>query len=181
MPLPVDTAARERIHRRTISIEGFRRGDGLYDLEAQLVDAKDFPFQLASGLREAGAPVHDMKVRMTFDRTLTIVDLRTVTDGMPYPGACDRINHAYAALKGVRMQPGFTLRLRELFGGLAGCTHITELIGNMATVAYQTLAGEIKQDPDRKPFQLDGCHALDTTGPTVARYYPRWARAVAEK
>jgi len=181
MPLPVAAEPRERIHRRAITIEGFRRSDGLYELEASLTDVKDIHIMLAEGPRTPGSPIHDMKVRITFDRSLTIVDACSVTDAMPYHGACDQINGAYAKLKGVRMLPGFGAKLREMFGGLAGCTHITELIGNMATAAYQTLAGEVKQDPERKPFQLDGCHALDTGGPTVARYYPRWTRAAVEK
>jgi len=178
MPLPA-AAPRERIHRRSISIEGFRRSDGLYEVEARLVDVKDVTAELAEGPRAPGEPIHDMKVRITFDRTLTIVEAVAVTDEMPYHGACERINPAYAALKGVRMKPGFTAKLREMFGGIAGCTHITELVGNMATAAYQTLAGELRHDTSRKPFQLDGCHALDTTGPTVAKYYPRWIRAAA--
>ena len=28
----------------------------------------------------------------------------------------------------------------------------------------------------RKPFQLDKCHALVTTGAAVAKFYPRWYR-----
>jgi hypothetical protein len=63
-----------------------------------------------------------------------------------------------------------------MFGGVRGCTHITELAGSLATAAFQTLAGQRTQDPDRKPFQLDKCHALDATRPVVAKYYPRWYR-----
>ena len=59
---------------------------------------------------------------------------------------------------------------------MRGCTHITELAGSLATAAFQTLAGQGQQDPARKPFQLDRCHALALTAPSVARYYPRWYR-----
>jgi hypothetical protein len=51
---------------------------------------------------------------------------------------------------------------------------VTELAGALATGVFQTMAGQRIQDPDRKPFQLDRCHALDSTAPAVARYYPRW-------
>jgi hypothetical protein len=30
------------------------------------------------------------------------------------------------------------------------------------------------QDPEKRPFQLDRCHALALDGPVVGRYYPRW-------
>jgi Protein of unknown function (DUF2889) len=33
---------REAIHGRSIEIDGFRRDDGLYDIEAHLTDTKSF-------------------------------------------------------------------------------------------------------------------------------------------
>jgi hypothetical protein len=60
-----------------------------------------------------------------------------------------------------------------------GCTHLTELAASLATAAFQTLAGQGHQDPQSKPFQLDQCHALASTAPAVARYYPKWYRGDA--
>jgi hypothetical protein len=77
---------------------------------------------------------------------------------------------------GLAIRPGYHQRVKELFAGVLGCTHITELAGTLATAAFQTMAGQGFQDPARKPFQLDRCHALDATNPTVARYYPQWYR-----
>ena len=59
MPLPEPGAKREPLHRRTIEIVGYRRADGLYDIEGRLHDRKDVAFpvggrQLPPG--EAGAP-----------------------------------------------------------------------------------------------------------------------------
>jgi len=36
------------------------------------------------------------------------------------------------------------------------------------------MAGQRIQDPAKKPFQLDRCHALAADAPAVARYYPLW-------
>lgn len=173
MPLP-DTVARQPIHTRAIEIRGYRREDGLFDIEGHLVDTKPYDFKLAAGLRPAGEPVHDMWLRITVDRTLTIVDAAAATDAMPYVGACDAITPDYRKLVGLAIRPGYPQRLKELFGGVRGCTHITELAGALATAAFQSMAGQGLQPPDRKPFQLDRCHALDATGPVVARYYPKW-------
>ena len=57
---------------------------------------------------------------------------------------------------------------------MRGCTHITELAGMLATATFQSMAGQGMQDPERKPFQLDRCHALATTSPVVGRFYPKW-------
>jgi hypothetical protein len=29
-------------------------------------------------------------------------------------------------------------------------------------------------NPEKRPFQLDGCHALSTSGPVVLEHYPKW-------
>jgi DUF2889 family protein len=178
MPEADARAARTPLHRRAIEIQGYRRSDGLYDIEASLVDTKPHDFPLASGVRRAGEPIHAMRLRITVDRDLVIVDADAAMDSVPYAGDCERIAPDYRKLIGVAIRPGYSHRLKELFGGVRGCTHLLDLAGMAATAAFQTLAGERAQDPASKPFQLDRCHALDSTGPVVARYYPRWYRGL---
>lgn len=174
MPLPLPTAPREALHHRDIVIRGYRREDGCFDIEGHLQDTKTFDMQLASGTRPAGEALHAMWLRITVDRTLTIIDAVASSDAHPYPGDCAVITPDYRKLVGIAIRPGFSNKVKELLGGTRGCTHLTELVGALATAAFQTLAGQGTQDPDRKPFQLDGCHALRTDQPAVARFYPRW-------
>jgi hypothetical protein len=176
MPLPEPKSPREPLHRRSIEIRGYKRDDGLFEVEAHLVDTKDNDFKLAAGVRPAGQPIHEMWLRITVDRNLVIVDAEAATDAMPYEGECHTITPHYRKLIGLAIRPGYTQKIKELFGGVRGCTHITELAGSIATAAFQTMAGQRTQDPDRQPFQLDKCHALDATRPVVAKYYPRWYR-----
>jgi hypothetical protein len=174
MPGLEPAAAREPLHARSIEIHGYKRADGLFDIEGHLVDTKPIDFKLAAGVRKAGEPIHGMWLRITVDRTLTIVDAAAAMDAMPYVGHCDEIAPAYRLLIGLAIRPGYHQRLMELLGGVRGCTHITELAGSLATAAFQTMAGQRMQDPEKKPFQLDRCHALALTSPAVAKYYPRW-------
>jgi hypothetical protein len=176
MPGLEPTVARELLHRRAIEIQGFKREDGLYDIEGHLVDTKGYDFNVAAGVRHAGEPVHDMWLRITVDRELKIVDAAAAMDAMPYLNHCDQIVPAYKLLVGVAIRPGFHQRLKELLGGVRGCTHITELAGSLATAAFQTMAGQRVQPAEQKPFQLDRCHALASTSPVVARFYPQWYR-----
>ena len=173
---PSTTIEREPLHRRTIEIQGYKRADGLYDIEGHLLDTKPYDFRLAAGIRPAGEPIHSMWLRITVDRTLTIVDAQAAMDAMPYVDHCDAIVPAYRALVGLQIRSGYQQRLKELFGGVRGCTHISELAASLATAAFQTMAGQRVQDPSAKPFQLDRCHALDATKPAVAKYYPKWYR-----
>jgi hypothetical protein len=180
MPLPVPEVERELTHTRRVRYEGYKRADGLWDIEAHLLDTKNHDFHLRTGVRRAGQAVHDMAVRITIDRSLTIVDAVASSDAVPYPGGCETIAPAYRALIGLNLLRGFRKRLAELFGAMKGCTHLTELLAGVPTAAIQTFAGEVRPDRDemRKPFQLDQCHALDTTGETVRQWYPRWYRKI---
>jgi hypothetical protein len=180
MPLPEPKVARESLHHRDITVRGYKRADGLFDIEGHLHDTKDVDFRVASGLRKAGESIHSMWLRITVDRTLTIVDADADTDAMPYVGYCGSITPAYKKLIGLAIRPGFSNKVKELLGGVNGCTHMTELIGSLATTAFQTMAGQGVQDPGRKPFQLDRCHALDSAAPAVQRFYPQWYRGSGE-
>jgi hypothetical protein len=180
MPLAPPAVPRPRLHSRRVTYEGWRRDDGLFDIEGRLVDVKDHDTTLLTGVRPAGEPVHDMWVRVTIDRQFTIRDIEAQSDRVPYPGGCDVIGPAYRALIGANLLQGFRKRLHDTMGHVRGCTHITDILGSLPTAAVQTFAGLAREDEgEKKPFQLDRCHALETTTETVRRYYPRWYRGAA--
>jgi hypothetical protein len=182
MPLPDPTAVpRRRIHLRRIELEGWKRDDGLWDIEARLVDVKDHDYLLASGLRPRGEPVHDLRVRVTIDREFNIVDACAASDAVPYAGGCDTIAPSYRRLIGLNLARGFRRTVGEMFADTRGCSHLTELLLSLPTAAIQTFASEVRDNADggAKPFQLDRCHALETTSETVRRFYPRWYRGPA--
>lgn len=178
MSLPAAKVTRQRLHTRAVRIEGFQRTDGLWDIEGRITDIKDHDFQLASGVRRAGEPVHDMRLRITVDENLKIHAAEAAMDAVPFYGTCERIAPDYGKLVGLTVGKGFRKAATEILGGLKGCTHVTELLWAIATAAIQTLAPHraAKRDPHKKPFQLDGCHTWDTRGEIVKQYYPRWYR-----
>jgi hypothetical protein len=184
-------SSRRHVHTRSIRVDAWVRDDGLWDFEAVLVDTKSRDFPLATGVRPAGAPVHDMSLRVTIDAKLNILEAAARTVAAPYPGYCDDFGDAYRALVGLNLIKGFRGALRERLGGVRGCTHLTELAAVLPTAAVQAFAAEVYHPRDAahesaedaahasKPFQLDHCHALRTDGPAVALYYPRWFRPPA--
>lgn len=177
---------RRHVHTRSIRVDAYVRDDGLWDVEAQLVDTKSRDLQLASGVRAAGDPVHDVTLTITIDTDLNVRDARASTASVPYPGFCNAIEPAYAKLIGLNLLHQFRRHVRERLGGMRGCTHLTELADVLPTAAIQAFAGERVRKPqpaadgtERQPFYLDSCHALVTTGPAVAQFYPRWYRGAA--
>jgi Protein of unknown function (DUF2889) len=176
MPLPTLPIARDRLHTRRIVLDAYRRDDGMFDIEGRLTDTKAHDYVLLTGLKPAGVPIHDMLARVTIDRAYVIHDVEVKVDDMPYRGACNRIESAYRELIGTNLRHGFRKSLYAAMGGVQGCSHITELFAQLPTAAIQMFAGlrrEIEPE-DETPFQLDRCHALETTTDTVRRYYPRW-------
>jgi len=176
---PSTDATRRPIHSRRVELEGYLRDDGLLDIEARLVDVKAQDYVISTGVRRAGEPIHDMRVCLTIDRDMQFVAVAAVAAATPYPGACDTIAPAYQGLVGLNLMRGFRAAVRERFGGLAGCSHMTELLMSVPTAALQTWASFWRDNEEslEKPFQLDRCHALDTRGETVRAHYPRWYRS----
>jgi hypothetical protein len=112
MPLPVPDVERELTHTRRVRYEGYKRADGLWDIEAHLSDVKNHDYRLKTGVRRAGQPIHEMWLRLTIDRQLAF--------------------------------------------------------------------GEAQEDrgDGTRPFQLDQCHALETSSETVKKWYPKWHRGL---
>ena len=185
--MPLDKPAqRQPVHRREITCEGFLREDGLIDIEASLVDRKpfDFPNKDRGGVIRAGEPLHGMNVRITIDRQLTIQDAQAAMDDTPYD-YCKSIAGVFKKLVGLQIKPGFRGRVRNLMGGVKGCTHLTELLTPVTTTAIQTLGSvdtnnptESKEDIQARHarYVLNSCHAHADHGPVVKEHWPQYFR-----
>jgi hypothetical protein len=181
VPLTPPDLQRELVHTRAITINGYHRSDGLFDVEGHLQDVRPHDVSFPGGKRAGGEPIHDMWLRLTVDGTALIMAVSAHTDAGPFGRACAAITPAYEGLVGMRVGPGFRGKTRELFSGLKGCTHLSELLLAMGTGIVQTLAGnDVSRPEDARPWGLDGCHALDIRGPIVATYHPRWYRPSEE-
>jgi hypothetical protein len=186
--------AREAQHFRNYAFGGYRRADGLFDIEGRMTDTKSYAFP--NDWRrtvEAGEPVHDMRIRLTLDEQFVIQGVECVTAAGPYE-ICPAITPAFAALKGERIGRGWSRILREKFGGRHGCVHHVEMLRAMATVAFQTLYGwqsrrereaggdnegppDREATPGRKPGFIDSCHALASDGEVVRTQFPQFYEA----
>ena len=180
MSLPKATSARELRHTRSFRVEIYRRDDGLWDFDAHLNDTKTHDVPLVNGVLPAHRPIHDMLLRLTVDAEANVVDVTAILDAVPFVGFCDTIGPAYQKMIGLNLLDNFRKGLRDRLSGVEGCTHLNELAMLLPDAAMQVLPFEKRRSADggdgnRKPFELDNCHALRSDGPTVARYYPRWA------
>ena len=146
MPLS-GPVAREPLPHRAIDCHGFRRADGLWDIEARLVDTKTYGFENRHrGEIEPGDAIHDMWLRLTVDDGFVIRRVEASTDASPF-AVCPAITPAFAKLEGVTLGRGWSREVRQRLGGVKGCNHLVELLRRMATVAVKTIWSARKKGP----------------------------------
>ncbi len=191
MPLS-DPAPRRLFHTRAITVQGYARDDGLYDVEAELADMRAEGFANRDrGWIAPGDKLHGMKFRITFDDRMLIHRSEAVTEFGPF-AHCSGGAANFSRLAGLTIKAGF---LREAIGrvhGTEGCTHLRELIQQMATVAFQTLfpvriqreraAAEAARKTGQTPVLpsaedgsarlLNSCFAYAANGPVVRDRWP---------
>ncbi|MCY4357166.1 MAG: DUF2889 domain-containing protein [Gammaproteobacteria bacterium] len=191
MPLP-KPVTRKHVHTRAIDYRAYQREDGLWDIEAHMTDTKTYEFRNKwRGQVPVGVPMHEMLLRVTIDDTFQIQDIEAATENSPFE-MCPNITPNYKSLIGIRMGVGWRKAIRMKVGGIQGCTHITELLFPMATVAMQTLwpflskrkkaAAKTNGDahianesqPRKRPQVLNTCHAWATDSPVVKENATQW-------
>lgn len=176
-----DPVGREELHHRRIDMRGFRRDDGLFEVEGQVLDTKPVDFVPARGTGghvPAGCPIHDLGVRLVFDREMVIQAVETFTRAAPY-SICLGGGLALQALKGVRIGAGFTKAVRERLARPDSCTHLVELLGPMATTAIQAMSWVRRGEPEAvdaegRPRQIDTCYAYSAERSLVAEHWPQF-------
>lgn len=181
MPLS-NPVKRKLAHTRVVTCTGHEREDGLWDIEGQIVDTKPFPIpnKDRGGAIPPGEPLHGMRVRLTIDKEMLVHDAECSIDFAPFH-YCDHTASVVPKLVGLRIASGWTQKTKELMKGTKGCTHILELLGPIATTAYQTIVtAENQYDPatsheiKEPPQFLNKCYALATDGPVVQEHWPQF-------
>ncbi len=178
---------RRHLHTRTIVCEGFERDDGLFDIEARIVDTKGYAYtETHRGDRKPGDSVHDMFVRLIVDPQMVVQGVEVVMPSTPY-AVCGSAAPAFQGLVGKQIGSGWRRSVNEAVGGTKGCTHVRELMQPLATVAFQTIHGwrrandkrpNTMPDPNDKsrPGFINGCKAWADDGDVVKMSYPELYR-----
>ena len=145
-------------------------------MEAELHDSKahDMPSFHHQGVRLAGDPIHHMWLRVTIDRKLVVHAIEAAMDAHPQQD-CPQARPALQGMVGACMARGWRQAIAQHMGGVASCTHLREVLFNMATAAFQTLPAAFGGgDPDTPPRHLGQCTGWDFEGNGVKEYFPQF-------
>ena len=176
---------KELVHTRQIVCRGYRRRDGWWQIEASVADEKGqaLPFRSRPDV-VPGELIHHLSLCVVIDDDYLIRDASAKTMAAPWT-ECAEVAADYRKLVGLRIGPGFTRAVRELLGGTSGCTHLTDLLGQVGNTYMQAsfpdrqarqqrLNADPRQWPDTRTLAfVDGCFAWRKDGPVLAGEYPR--------
>jgi hypothetical protein len=135
-----------------------------------------------------------MWLRLTVTDRMEIVAAEAVSDHTPYV-MCPRAAPNFERLVGLTIKAGFLREANHRVGGTVGCTHLRELLQQMATTAFQTISpakvrremqargegetpgsdkvdAKITEKMGGAPKVLNTCIAYDAHGPLVKRRWP---------
>ena len=187
MALATPPAPRKHIHTRNIVFHGYLREDGLWDIEAELLDRREYDYVARDQSRHAApSTVHNMLLRVTLDDHMVIQAITSSMATTPF-GECSLAAEPLQKLVGVQLGGGWRRAIDEAMGGVAGCTHLRELLFNVATAAFQTIpvyrnnSERGKGEGERKPVNLQKppphfgkCMSWDFNGPVMQRVAPEF-------
>lgn len=134
------------IHQRRYETEAFDEGDGTMRVVGRLVDTKPHGLALADG---EPLVIHDMTIEMVLaPEGFVIQSINAEMHVHPY-GECPGVLASYQQLVGTSIARGYSRRVKELFGGPNGCSHIGALLIALGPVVIQASWGlsRINADP----------------------------------
>lgn len=174
-------------HTRTITLDSYECDDGTVDLELKLVDAKHFGMiDRERGAMPAGDPVHDIRATITINREMEVLDITADFAAIPF-SFCVGGGAQIGDLAGKRLDRGWRQAVRAVMGGTHGCTHLSELLLQAPTLAFQTKAissddaglemGRNDRAQENPPFFVNGCYSWAIGSPVTNRFFPQFRPA----
>ncbi|KVK90940.1 DUF2889 domain-containing protein [Burkholderia cepacia] len=178
-----ERVTREPLHARQITFEGFRRSDGLFEIEGCLTDRKPHDFAPPSSPRvvPANEPIHDLGLRVVFDLDMIVHQVETFIRAYPYR-ECPGGGATLQALVGLRIGAGWSGEVRKRLPPGDTCTHLREILIPLATAAIQTVNPLRSQtlldatDASGKPLKIDSCFAYGASRELVLQRWPAFHR-----
>lgn len=124
-------------HQRRIEMSTYPVDETHILARGRLIEERIKPYYKFTGERVESGPLHNLEILLLVKiPDLVIEDIEVLAGTLPRAD-CYRIVHSLDSVKGVAIRSGFTSKVRELTGGVKGCTHLTHLLCTMAPAVMQ--------------------------------------------
>lgn len=164
------------LHSRRIEIQSFPVEKDRIVVEGRLSDERMINIYRAweDEPRPAG-PVHGMRVRfLVGEFPLAILDAEAEMPTVPTP-LCRQARESVRKLIGEKIISGYSERVRDIIGGVNGCTHLTHLAVVMGPAAVHGFWTLFAQHARPRPasmeemagleYIINSCHLWTPDGP----------------
>jgi hypothetical protein len=173
------------IHTRRYEVRAFRMAADRLMLRGVVVDEKPAGLYLKGD--EQPLWLHHMIVDLEIVYPTFLIEKASAMFHEHPHLECTHITDHYKKLEGMSIARGFNAKVKELFAGARGCTHITALLSAMAPVAIQAgwsmrVAASSSGEPNavedgnfeeqrRRQFAgtINTCHMWDENGALAAK------------
>lgn len=188
------SAPEKRAHRRDISISSFSYDEKHYLVEGELTDDRLHDYFLITGERKEAGRLHHMVIRILVEYdTMTITDHEVEMRTVPRD-VCLEMEESLSVIQGLQIRPGYSARIRELLGGVRGCSHLVTLLIDMGPAAMQGVGAiaaskpsgqkkevKIKKAKGLSRFLANTCYVWREDGPTYQKLQERIKEAEKEE
>jgi len=129
--------AKECAHQRRIEMSTYPVDETHILSRGRFIEERIKPYYKLTGERVEGGPLHNLEILLLVKiPELVIEDVEVITGTLPR-GDCYKTDKSLDPVKGLTIKGGFTSKVRELIGGVKGCTHLTHLLCTMAPAVMQ--------------------------------------------
>ena len=165
-----------KIHARNIEISTYEYDDEYIVVEGELKEDALIAIYI-SGEKHQPHTVHNMIIRMLIKcSSLTIKEINVEMPGIPYD-ECIETSNSLDMIKGLRISPGFTSKVKKSLKGNKRCVHLTTLLLAMAPAVMQgfwvysarDLGGNGVSSNMIKDYLIDSCWVWRRDGELVSR------------
>ena len=169
------------IHQRSYDCEAFDEGNDRMRVRGRLVDNKPHGLGLADG---EPLLIHDMEVDLIVSIPAFVIEAVEARMNVHPYRSCPEILVDYQGLVGLSITRGYSRRVRELFGGPGGCSHVGALLQALGPVAVQAswslttlhddpadrlaTEGDATSRDRRLQMNANTCHVWAEDGPQFA-------------
>jgi hypothetical protein len=160
------------VHTREISMRTFDLGDHTVLVEGTLLDHQNRPKQ--NKTPQKPKLLHHMVIRLKVKGPGMLIEQAEALMPQHPREECPEVLPWIRNLEGLRIVPGFTMKVKKVIGGIRGCAHLTSLIismGESAVQGYWAAYGEEKGDMNLRKQTVQAfvntCYLWRENGPIV--------------
>lgn len=153
--------AYEPAHTRDLTFKTFRSGDSHIITQCRLSDIRLREYYKLTQEKVPSGTLHDIEVVLLIKTPSLVIEDVEVTMLTVPRADCNDVTKSLEPLIGLSVSKGFTANVRNLCGGVKGCTHLVTLLTAAGPAIVQGyLALSYQKQADDKSVRLNKASAM---------------------